>query len=38
LVSRNLSRLQAEGYLEVEGRKLVVYDLAGLKSELASPE
>src|SRR5215468_7573268 len=27
LVSRNLSRLQAEGFLEVEGRKLVVKDL-----------
>ena len=31
LVSRNLSRLQAEGFLEVEGRKIVVKDLAGLK-------
>jgi len=38
LVSRNLSRLQAEGYLEVEGRKLVVRDIAGLKRELTSPE
>lgn len=38
LISRNLSRLQAEGFLEVEGRKLVVKDLAGLKSELAAPE
>jgi CRP/FNR family transcriptional regulator len=38
LVSRNLSRLQAEGFLEVEGRKLVVKDFAGLKHELASPE
>jgi len=38
LISRNLSRLQAEGFLEVEGRKLVVKDLAGLKSELATPE
>lgn len=38
LVSRNLSRLQAEGYLEVEGRKLVVKDLSGLKQELNSPE
>ena len=27
LVSRNLSRLQAEGYLEVEGRQLVVRDV-----------
>jgi len=31
LVSRNLSRLQAEGFLDVEGRKIVVKDLAGLK-------
>jgi CRP/FNR family cyclic AMP-dependent transcriptional regulator len=38
LISRNLSRLQAEGFLEVEGRKLVVKDLAGLKSELAASE
>jgi CRP-like cAMP-binding protein len=38
LISRNLGRLQAEGFLEVEGRKLVVKDLAGLKSELSSPE
>lgn len=38
LVSRNLSRLQAEGYLEVEGRRLVVKDIAGLKRELSSPE
>jgi CRP-like cAMP-binding protein len=33
LVSRNLSRLQAEGFLEVEGRKIVIKDLAGLKEE-----
>jgi CRP/FNR family transcriptional regulator len=38
LVSRNLGRLQAEGYLEVEGRKLVVKDLSGLKRELTSAE
>ncbi|HXY25486.1 MAG TPA: Crp/Fnr family transcriptional regulator [Candidatus Acidoferrum sp.] len=38
LISRNLSRLQAEGFLEVEGRKLVVKNLAGLKSELAAAE
>jgi CRP/FNR family transcriptional regulator len=31
LVSRNLSRLQAEGLIEVQGRKIVVKDLAGLK-------
>jgi CRP/FNR family transcriptional regulator len=38
LVSRNLSRLQAEGFLEVEGRKIVVKDLPGLKREQTSAE
>lgn len=38
LVSRNLSRLQAEGYLDVEGRKIVVKDLPGLKREQTSEE
>jgi CRP/FNR family transcriptional regulator len=38
LVSRNLGRLQAEGFLGVDGRKLMVKDLAGLKRELASSE
>jgi CRP/FNR family transcriptional regulator len=38
LVSRNLSRLQAEGFLEVEGRKIIVKDLAGLKREQTSAE
>ena len=38
LVSRNLSRLQAEGYLEVDGRKIVVKDLVGLKNEQNSSE
>ncbi|PYT70611.1 MAG: hypothetical protein DMG39_15600 [Acidobacteria bacterium] len=38
LVSRNLSWLQAEGYLEVEGRKLVIKDFAGMKRELSSLE
>ena len=33
LISRNLSRLQAEGFLEVDGRKIIVRDLAGLKRE-----
>ncbi len=36
LVSRNLSRLQAEGFLEVEGRKIIVKDLAGLRREQSS--
>lgn len=38
LVSRNLSRLEAEGFLDVEGRKIVVKDLPGLKREQASAE
>jgi len=38
LVSRNLSRLQAEGFLDVEGRKIVVKDLAGLRREQTGPE
>jgi CRP/FNR family transcriptional regulator len=38
LVSRNLGRLQAEGYLEVNGRNIIVKDLAGLKREQESPE
>lgn len=38
LVSRNLSRLQAEGFLEVEGRKIIVKDIAGLKREQTSSE
>lgn len=33
LISRNLSRLQAEGFLEVDGRKIIIKDLAGLKRE-----
>ena len=38
LVSRNLSRLQAEGFLEVDGRKIIVKDLASLKQEQAASE
>lgn len=38
LVSRNLSRLQAEGFLELEGRKIVVRDLAGLRREQITSE
>ena len=37
LVSRNLGRLQAEGYLEVNGRTIIVKDLSGLTRELESP-
>lgn len=38
LVSRNLSRLQAEGFIEVDGRKIIVKDLAALKREQSSSE
>lgn len=38
LVSRNLSRLQAEGFIEVEGRTIIVKDLGGLKREQAASE
>jgi len=38
LVSRNLSRLQAEGFLEVDGRRIIVKDLAGLKREQKASE
>ena len=38
IVSRNLSRLQAEGLLEVDGRNIIVKDLAALKREHTSSE
>lgn len=38
IVSRNLSRLQAEGFLEVDGRAIVIKDLSGLKREQAASE
>ncbi|MGH9718542.1 MAG: Crp/Fnr family transcriptional regulator [Candidatus Acidiferrales bacterium] len=38
LVSRNLGRLQAEGFVDVDGRTIVVKDLVGLKREQASLE
>jgi len=38
LVSRNLSRLEAEGFLDVEGRKIVVKDLPGLRHEQTTSE
>jgi CRP/FNR family transcriptional regulator, cyclic AMP receptor protein len=38
LVSRNLSRLQAEGFLEVDGRTIIVRDLAALKREHTASE
>jgi len=36
LVSRTLRQLQAEGFLEVNGRTIIVKDLAGLKREQTS--
>lgn len=38
LVSRNLSRLQAEGFLEVDGRTIIIKNLLGLKHEQTSSE
>jgi CRP/FNR family transcriptional regulator, cyclic AMP receptor protein len=38
LVSRNLSRFQAEGMLKIEGRKVTVMDLGALEAELQSGE
>lgn len=38
LVSRNLSRLQAEGFLEVDGRRILIKDLPALKKEAQTPE
>jgi CRP/FNR family transcriptional regulator, cyclic AMP receptor protein len=36
LVSRNLSRFQAEGLLKIEGRNVVISDLKSLEAELGS--
>lgn len=38
LVSRNLSRLQAEGLIHMDGKTLVIPDLIKLKAELADGE
>lgn len=38
LVSRNLSRLQAEGMLQIDGRRVVIRDLKALEAELGSAE
>jgi CRP/FNR family transcriptional regulator len=35
LVSRNLARLQAQGFIAIQGRELTVTDSAGLESELS---
>jgi CRP/FNR family cyclic AMP-dependent transcriptional regulator len=38
LVSRNLSRFQAEGTLKIDGRSLIICDLKALEAELQSAE
>ncbi len=38
LVSRNLSRLQAEGLIRLDGRRVVILDLKGLQAETQVPE
>ena len=38
LVSRNLSRLQAEGMLKIDGRNLLIYNLKALEEESLSSE
>jgi len=36
LVSRNLARLQAQGFIEINGREVVILDPEGLEADLAS--
>jgi CRP/FNR family transcriptional regulator len=36
LVSRNLARLQAQGFIEVNGRQITIHDREGLEADLAS--
>jgi CRP/FNR family cyclic AMP-dependent transcriptional regulator len=38
LVSRNLSRLQSEGMLKIDGRTITICDLKALEGEVDSPE
>jgi CRP/FNR family cyclic AMP-dependent transcriptional regulator len=38
LVSRNLSRLQAEGVLQIDGRTVMISNLKALEAEIDSPE
>ena len=38
LVSRNLSRLQAEGMIKIDGRSVMICDLKALEAELQSAE
>lgn len=37
LVSRNLARLQAQGFIQMNGREITILDSAGLEAELAAP-
>jgi CRP/FNR family transcriptional regulator, cyclic AMP receptor protein len=36
LVSRNMARLQAQGFIEVDGRELTILDMEGLEADLNS--
>jgi CRP/FNR family transcriptional regulator, cyclic AMP receptor protein len=36
LVSRNMARLQAQGFIEMQGREIRIVDMAGLQDDLAS--
>ena len=36
LVSRNMARLQAQGFIRVDGREIMILDAAGLESDLSS--
>lgn len=38
LISRNLSRFQAEGMLKIDGRNIIITDLKSLEAELKSAE
>lgn len=38
LVSRNLSRLQSEGLIEIEGRKLTILNVKAMEEEVSSSE
>ena len=36
LVSRNIARLQAQGFISVNGHEVTILDQAGLEAELSS--
>jgi CRP/FNR family transcriptional regulator, cyclic AMP receptor protein len=38
LVSRNLSRLQSENLIEIEGRRISILDLKAIEAQVSSPE